>query len=319
MTHSDIIRLAYRVTVSYPGLWLLGIFLATGFNIQLLFFGSAGNPVVEIGRDGYAYLTGDFFRSGILPIASFLCFFIFGLVATNLAKVLLVQRLQLILDSLGLDTFLPEENGQAPRTLERVRGREVIPHWTKAAGSQARNVVFRVVAISLFTTALMFFVIAVLSFPFVSFAKRQAADGFMWMSAGLLLAGSAFVISILGMFASFFVVLFRVRSKAAINLAVDLITTRWQEIAGTVLAVGVVYLGLFFAGSYVVVGLERVLGLYDRGVALLLRNVLLWGWLSVLNVFFYTAMLVFFVQLISPKKTEEQAGVLVNHAPASEL
>jgi hypothetical protein len=319
MGYSAMIQLAYRVTASYPGLWLLGIFLATSFNAQLLLFDSARIPVINIGRGGYVGFFGDIFGQGVAVSIAVIFFVSAGLILTNWAKVFLIMRLQKILPLFGVESTLFDVNVAKGKN-QRTQQDEMEDEQWRSVLRRSYMAMVRVVVVSLFTTALMGVTLAVLSLPFMSFARGEASSGFMWASAGLLLAGSAFVVSILGMFASFFIVLLRMTAKSAINVSVDLIATKWHEIVGSVIVFGMVYLGMFFLGAYVVVSVERLVWFGNEGVAQLVRNMLLWGWLSVLNVFFYTAMLILFVHLVRPKKSEEvEVSLSPQRAGASEI
>lgn len=317
MGFAYIIHTAARATLRSPHLWGLGVFLATGFNVQLLFFDFTQLKEFNLSvLSTYQPFWGSFF--GMHPALGAIIIFLLVLVLGSWAKVLVVLSFQAVFKLRRAGDVL--DSTAEPRHLgDRRRGEGGLKPGEKLSAAEHLHslakgqlpMVREVILLALFTTAVMLFAVAALSVPFVSFAKTQGSEPFMVGTAVLLLLFFVFAVSCISIFASFFIILLKLDHKKAINVTVDLLMAKWQEILASVLLLVVIYLLSFMAGALVITLLERVLQPFMAsfgGVAALVRNVVLWGWLSVLNVFFYAAMVLFFVNLVKPKMTEETSA-----------
>jgi hypothetical protein len=116
-------------------------------------------------------------------------------------------------------------------------------------------------------------------------------------------------------------VVFKKTTGAAFNLGTDFFITNWPGILGLTVVLAVIYSACFAAGvvliyllKFILVSVVRVLpGLDASEFALIhfgirmLTGLILWLLLAGLNVFFNTSLILLFLELITPIKTEEKA------------
>ena len=133
----------------------------------------------------------------------------------------------------------------------------------------------------------------------------------LWALAAVLFLPILFAVSSVNIFTTYFVILFGQKLKAALNLGTDFFLSRWTQILGLVVALGAIYLVGFFVGVSIIYILRLLFRLlFEEFTALpfsatiwipnVVANVLIWLLLGLLNAFINTALLLLFLQLITP-------------------
>lgn len=249
-----------------------------------------------------------FFQSNPLKLAavslSVLIIFVGGLLLTNWCRITLALLTKDILDTKRLNLL---ENLKSSRR----------PLWA-------------VIKVSALTSMLMLLVAGALFGAPLWSPLDSGAKTLLWTTAAIVFIPLAYTISCINIFTVFFIVIFRMKFKAAINLGTDFFITNWVKILGLGLVLSVIFLaGSAVGGSAVFLGrLAESLALEyagdfkffaDSAIILAVRIVsfaVLWLILAIINVFFNTSLLLLFLKLVTPVKTEEVEAKELAVSPA---
>lgn len=294
LSYSKIVKQAFQITISHPILWLFGLFVAGGFNLNFLHFQNI--PARKL-QSGFHIQTVIIFlenHPGTLAVLSsaVLVLALFSLVVTNWSRVMLV----FMADSV-IKTKHPELSEQ----------------WQKS-----KSAVWPVIKISVFTAALMVLVAAALFGPAFFMVSDPELQTLFLTGAALIFLPMAFTISCINIFTSFYIILFKRSVSSALNLGTDFFVSNWSQIFGLTVVLMVVYFVSFIIGVSLITIIHEFLKLF---LELLLKfNILavsatiitlhflselvLWLLLAGLNVFINTALLLLFLELITPVKAE---------------
>ena len=297
LSYSAIIQKAYRITLSYPSLWLFGLFVVGGFNLNYLHFEHI--PLRRLILESRFLETVNFFQGhpGFLALASLsvLVFTLGGLIISNWSRIMLILLGQAALKNKNLN--LPEQLKKSADALGTI------------------------IKISLLTSGLIL-VVALALFAWPIFLEVDANVQNLLLLAGLLIfLPLTFTISCINIFTTFYAVVYKKSIGAALNLGTDLFVSRWPQILGLVVVLMVIYLGSFILGISLIF-LARLV--FDHIFLLLLRfnilpfsaiiimlkfiyNLLLWFLLAGLSVFFNQALLILFFELNTPIENAEAA------------
>lgn len=294
MTPWQLLTSAYHQTVSHPKRWWLGLFLGSTFTLPWLIllgtrFGTGLRWQMEFSK-----MSSRFGLSGSLGIL--FVGIIFTLLVTSWVKAILV-------------IWLARD--------QRFPGFE--EHMNNNKRFQSRRYISGLVFIALITTLAMGSGLALVTAPFVNIGDTLSADVSVIGSLVVVLLFLTFVVSVVGVFSSFAVILLDLTVGRALKLAGDLLTSRWQEVVGVVSAISVVYAVFALAGVAVLSFVDTAFKLVvppqlGTGqmfamihVLRLCERLLLWGWLALLNIFVYTALYLLFSHLTQGglKKSEE--------------
>ncbi|MDE2311954.1 MAG: hypothetical protein KGJ93_02600 [Patescibacteria group bacterium] len=304
-SYSDILRRAYHITKRHVALWVFGLFVIGTFNINFLrFSGLLSGQSIRTANS--LELLGYFqdhpgrlalFCLSVLWVAAL------SLILTNWSRVML-----LLLGQAAIE--------------KRYDG------WRRQVSSSWR-LLWPVIVISLLTSLLMFFVLAVLLAPL--WVADPQLQGMLWVLGLMVFLVLAFTISCLNIFITMFVVVLRLPLGRAVDAATDFFVAHWAQILGLTSILAVIYLFCFGVGVGVL-GLVKLLAqiiLLDlrAGGALhihwiftiikFLTGLLLWLLLGGLNAFLNVALLLFFGEKIKPLKSGEgQAAELIQPSPA---
>jgi hypothetical protein len=307
LSYSQIVKTSYQITVQNPLLWLFGLFVVGGFNLNFLYFQDI--PFKEAQNQISLPELLQFFQShpGMLAALSASVFLVsvLLLVLTNWCRIVLVLSTRSIMEK-----GKPEIAGQVRKS----------PKF-----------LWRVIKISLLTSALMFVVSAgLLGTPFW-LVKNPVYQAQLWTIGVVFLIPLAFTISSVNIFTTFFAVVFNQNVRKALNLGTDLFVTHWAKILGLSAVLMVIY-SACFAGGVSIIYLARVvfrlilslsdtLGIFHFSAMIIaaqvLTGVFLWVLLSGLNVFFNTALLLLFLQLTTPIEGDKVKDEEILPIPAS--
>lgn len=323
MDYTKTIKTAYIITRHYPRLWLLGLFLGSGFTLQLLSTYSKGFSEQKFSSFQYLLPPSNVFNQGHWPIL-LVCLGV-GLVLTNWVKVVLIQHLRIALKldmpkiiSVPAATTVgrPGVLREPDTVTQSVEGK-----WYRRIMRNSQQIV-HVTGISIFTTFVLLAALSVVYLPFVTFARHSTVLPAVSVATMVVVVFLIFIVSCVGMFGSFYVVLFKTHYKPAINLATDLLIAKWYEVVGMIVLLVVIYAIAFLVGFVVCIFMGDILQVLLGSVAHfrlfdmiplvpVITGLIMWVWLAILNVFFYTAMLLFFSGMVQPKKDPAEAVQIV--------
>ncbi len=301
LSYSSILRQSYNITLRNRVLWLFGLFVAGGFNLNFLRFQNI--PAKDISDFVNIHELAGFFSSHPVALAtlsiSILIFSILGLVATNWCRVMLV----LVVESI-LKTRFAEVYDQAVKSK--------YPLWT-------------IIKVSLITSTVIVFASLALLLPPLFISSNSEVQIFLWIGSCVLLLPIIFLLSCLNIFTSYYVIIYKVNLSKALNLATDFLASKWVEILGLALLLIVIYFVCFFVGVSFIYLLKLLFnGLLEQFtnfdvsaiilISNLISNIMIWLLLGVLNVFINTALLLLFLQINTPVEHGEK---VVEQVPAA--
>jgi hypothetical protein len=307
LSYSQIVKTSYSLTIKNPFLWLFGLFVVGGFNLNFLYFQDIPLRNLQSQVSGMELLQYFETHPGVLAALSALTLVVtFGLlVLTNWCRIMLTLTTQELINSKQAN--LTEQLKKSPKHL--------IP----------------VVKVSVLTSALMFVVVVgLLGAPFW-LVKQPGSQSFLWTVGIVFLIPLAFTISGINIFTAFYIVLFKQPLGKALNLATDFFVANWAKILGLSAVLTVIYSACFAVGTglfYLVRVMGNFLLLYGGQFGILhfsamilvskgLAGVFLWGLLAGLNVFFNTALLFLFLQLNTPVESSKEKEKEMIVLPAS--
>ncbi|PIR96270.1 MAG: hypothetical protein COT92_01960 [Candidatus Doudnabacteria bacterium CG10_big_fil_rev_8_21_14_0_10_42_18] len=304
ISYSKIIREAYKVTVRNPIFWLFGLFLAGGFNLNFLHFQNLDWTLPQAEVEFYRILF--FFQSKPEMLTFFSLGLLFGtllsLFLTNWSKIMLV---------LGADTFLEKKS-----------------FFIKQESHKSLRFLCPVIKVSLITSGLLLSAAVVLLVPPVFFVKSLEYQTLFWLLGALVFLPLAFTVSCLNIFGSFFIVEFKVSAGKALDLATDLFATCWTKIFALAVILMLIYAGVFVLGVGGILFVKFIIGTLVTTVpglgnlqffgmimaSRIVSGILLWVLVAGLNVFFSTALLLLFKELIEESKHRKEANSPVHVA-----
>ena len=295
LSYSNIVKKAFHITTHYPLLWFFGLFVAGGFNLNFLRFQNIPANKIRSGlkvHEAFVFLAG---HPGTLAVlsASILILALFSLFITNWSRIMLVLLSDSIIKTRALE--LPKE-------------------WKKSQGF-----LWPVIRMSVLTAALMVFSAAALFVPAYFLVSDPSIQALLLTGAVVIFLPLAFTISCINIFTSFYIVLFKQSLGAALNLGTDFFVSRWSQILGLTAVLMVIYFVSFIVGvSLITLTQELLRVLFEfflrfnisavSATIIALRfaaTVVFWLILAGLNVFINTALLLFFLELNTPVKSEE--------------
>ncbi len=293
LSYSTILRQSYNITIRHPALWLFGLFVAGGFNLNFLQFQDV--PARHIREYASVNELAGFFSSHPATLATFsisiLIFSILGLVVTNWCRVMLVLLVEGILKTKFIEV------------------REQM--------AKSKYALVPIIKLSLGTTTLIVIAALGLFTPAFFLSSNPQIQAFLWVAAAALFLPVLFALSCVNIFTTYFIILHKQKLSTALNLATDFFVSRWVQILGLTLLLMALYTACFFMGVsliYLVKLLFRAIfeqftNLEVSAIILisnLVSNILIWLLLAILNVFINTALLLLFLQLNTPVEYEEK-------------
>lgn len=285
LSYSGIIRQAYQITIKNPILWLFGLFVAGGFNLNFLQYQNV--PARQLSqslnwKDVLLFLQSHPGALATLSL-SLLLFSLLGLVITNWCRVMLV----LVVDKI-LKTKFPEV-------------------WEQAVNS--KKSLWPVIKISVLTSLLIVLAGLALFLPPLLFGSHPQLQLILWVVAAVIFLPIIVAVSCINIFTTYFIILFKQKLPTSLTLGTDFFLAHWTQILGLAIIVGAIYLVGFFIGVSTIYILRQLFGLLFSAniwIPTAVANVLIWLLLGLLNAFINTALLLFFLQVITPVENEEK-------------
>ncbi len=293
-----------------PSLWIFGLFAAGTFSLNFFLPHSSGTTQAGIG-----ILTGwrqwlNFFQlhPALLATASFSLLLVsaIGLVVTNWSRIVLILAIQQVVQERFLDL--------------------------RTQFQKSKIFLSPVIQLSLLTAALIVVVSGGLFFAPFLLVNDPQSQTLLWILAVILFLPLAFTVSCLNIFTTYFIIFFKKSIGAALNLGTDFFVSKWPEILGLLIILMLIYvvflvlglsvvflLGLFLKliilsfGKFSISGFSAII---VTGLAQLVVGILLAALISILSVFYNTALLLFFLELITPIESEEKKVVQLAASPA---
>ncbi len=290
LSYTAIIRKAYNSTTKNPTLWLFGLFVVGGFNLNFLHFQNI--PLKKMFLVYRPLEIALYLQShpGTLAClcALVLVFSLSGLLLTNWSRIMLVL--------LGRDAL---ENKQLN---------------LKDSARFSRGSLWNIIKMSLLTSGLMLVVAAVLMVPPFLLGLENPFRLLLMEASVLVFFPMAFAISCINIFTAFYVVLHQMPLNKALDCGTDLFITSWSKILGLVAVLMVIYVGSFALGVVVIFLAKEILRLILLGFVMFhifplsaiilvvktISTLLFWFLLSGLSVFFNQSLLVLFLELSKP-------------------
>ncbi len=294
-SYSTIIRKAYISSKNNPRLWLFGLFVVGGFNLNFLQFQNI--PLRRMVVENQPAELFNYFqaRPGVLAAisAAILLFTVFGLVVTNWSRVMLI-----LLGQQALENH---------------------PQDIKVSARESKKSLMGVIKISLLTGALMCVVAVVLIVPTLWLPMENPLWILLLEASVVVFLPLAFAISCINIFTAFYLVLHKMPLNKALNCGIDFFVSVWPKILGLVAVLMVIYLGSFALGISVIFLAKEILRLLLlilvrfhilplSAIILMLKTistVLFWFLLAGLSVFFNQSLLVLFLELSKPIENPE--------------
>lgn len=311
MDYIKILRDAYRFTMSNPLTWLFGLFLIGFFNFNFLHFQSLavtlGNVPLIIQRTSQ-HLSLHHPRAISIVLTTFFLYIILQ-VCTSWARILLV-----LYGRYAIRLPYSPIPGTEPLQHERRLEMPLVQPSFKKLIHESSYFLKHGVAVGFLTTFATVMVAVGLFVPPL-FWISGLENKISWLAlATLLFIPFVFIVSCIHIFSVFFIVLYRKDAAGSLNLATDLLFTKWREMLGLVGILLVVYILSFFAATSFVVYMQSfAAGLGGTLVGLgilpsfaiitvtkIAADVILLIVLSILSVFFNTAFLLLFNELVKP-------------------
>jgi hypothetical protein len=292
----SILKRAFYITTQHPRLWLLGLFLAGGFNANFFYWANLRLSWRDNSNEIFEWVQ-RYLRSShhaIIAAAVFILFAVAVIIVVNWAKTAFILYASDILK------------------LPRFREKKSVPEaGVVIALAESRRFVSSIIVLSVFTMVSM----ALFSSIMGGTAKLLFdSRGLIWLIAGTVFVAMVFFFSCLNIFGSFFIIFYRKTFGDSLNLALDLMASRWRSIAEMAFLLSIIYALCFFGGTSLLFLLRFVVegallplvrtGLFTGPVVLglttLMSGLLLWLWLAMVNTFFNISLLLLFVQIVRP-------------------
>lgn len=301
MTTQQILKKSFAITTSHAGLWALGIFLSSGFNLHWWYLLSWLKQVGIVNKFiGYPVIYNIIiFEKPIIMIGSVVAF-VLGLVAFNLVKLWFFGKIHLSLHS---------ENKPKCFLCKRL----FVDKHELASLVIRRTIVRRTCLASLITigsTVLVLSLYRVL-INMVSFSAGKAA--ILTFCLVIILIG----ISLWNMLVVLFVFWYEQAFAKASILALDILFGKAPKILGFTIILTVIFLMAISLGSLIIWQLPELFStlpniiannnvvMSSQTIISGMAGLLFLGWLVINNVFFNVAMLVMFDQLIGALVSKE--------------
>jgi hypothetical protein len=294
LSYSEIIKKAFNITIQKPILWVFGLFMLGGLNLNLFRFLEFDYFSLKIEAVFLQWGKQLLDRPFLFVLLAFgiLCLLIVVFVFSNWSRIMLALKVRQAL-------------GERPKENEKIY-------------SEAKKALWPVIKISLLTSLLIFAVSVVLLGPPFVFAPSYTYQSFLWNLGVVIFVPLAFTISCLNIFSAFYIVIFKTTFRASLNLCTDFFVVNWTKILGLGIILILFYLATFMIGRSVVFLITLFLqkavlssggfgDLHFSGMILLAKVFtwfLLWLLISGLNVFFNSAFLLLFLEMNKPVKKE---------------
>ncbi len=237
--------------------------------------------------------TAKYFQQhpGALALVSFLVLIVslVSLVLTNWGRIILTLLTTKILETGRMD--LQEQFKKSTKSL------------------------LTVIRISLLTTFLMICVAGSLLLAPVLLAASSPYQVLLAALGSAIFLPLAFTISCLNIFTTYFAILWGLDLKKALDVGTDFVISHWSKILGLAVVLIITYslVSVFGIALFFLLKLLKSyfgsFGIWQNSAIMVLCRLLLWSfwWLLIagLNVFFNTALLMLFLELVKPVKKEE--------------
>ncbi len=304
MSFTNIIQRAYTSVINHPWLWLLGLFLTSGFNLHWLVFPQQSAQWQGITANDWQLLIRH--RQFWAVIAGLLVVYLISVLIASWAKILLVLYASLLLKIKRLKPMGQND----PHPTE--------PALNKILFKESLSYLWSVTAVSLVATIITLAGAAALFIPSLVWMRGEPGQDYFVTLAVLVFLLLLLFTTFLSAFGSFFILLHQRSVRQSLNLAGDLILTKWRTILAFLLILMVIYgltltagFGLLaFAKSLIPVGFGILSGsglfstLVAGRVTWAVISIVLIVLLSVLNAFFNVALLLLFNELIKARSLE---------------
>jgi hypothetical protein len=292
--YSKIIKDAYLITKQNLILWFFGLFLLGGFNLGFLRFVELPSELTTKPQSVMSVFEYFQHHPGNLAIASASILLVAGMaiIVTNWSKVMLVLVGRSLLE--GKPKPLSEQFEECGKVL-----------WP-------------VIRVSLVTSAAFLVVAAVAFAPYFILKDYINTGRVMLVLGSLIFLPLAFTFSALNIFASLFIILYKVPLYKAFTQATDLFIMEWPQLLALGVILMIVYSLSFVVGVGLIGAIRLLLSLIldylgefkffpVSAIILIIRFVtvlMFWVVMAGINVFFNMAVLRLFLEIIKPKKAE---------------
>jgi len=293
-SYSNILKHAYHLTKSKPVLWLLGMFVIGSFNLNFLNV-RGFLPKFHLAEFSIPAVFWYFERhpAGLAVISLLvLVFALASLVLTNWSRVMLLLVVKSVMDKKYFG-FAVE-------------------------AKKSRFFLWPVIQVSVITSAFMLAAVLVLIAPVL--VEDPLSQSVLWVLGAVIFLFLLFAVSSLNIFTTMFIVVLKIPLKNALNSATDFFVANWTDFLGLTavllaiylvgFALGTGFLGLIRLSARIIIDSLPNAGFLQFSplftIIKALGAVLLWIVLGILNAFINTALLLFFLQKITPVKFEEK-------------
>jgi hypothetical protein len=309
MSYTQILKMAYTITINHPRLWFFGLFLVGGFNALVLH--TLG--VTQNGADPNSALASMLqvqTKAGVIVLA--VSVVLVSIIISNIARISLVASVIRIIRTESI--FKPFVN-------HSYRWLTVLPEYDPEHELVLRPIVRRsfkaTLVASMCANGFLLAAILAVGSPQIIIAGNGAVQALL-LSLIMFLPLS-FLALYINMFPPYFTILFGSPIRDGFRMAHDLLGKKWKEIVGFILVLLVVY-GIGFTAVFSIVQYAQQafqftlepfahLGFFSLSAIIspvrIAGSAIAWLLLAVLNTFFNIALLLLFIQLIKPSADAE--------------
>ncbi len=303
-SYADIIYKAYLITKRYPMFWLFGMFVVGAFNLNFFFLPKSPRQLGE--RINAPHFVQYLIQHPAVLVGiclSVLWLALITIFLTNWSKILILLKAQSVLEK--------KHNS----LIQLIK--------------QSKSFLWPMIKVSVLTSLCMLGALVVLAAPLWVDVDTAPLQNMLLVLSVVIFFPLAFTISCLNIFTGMFVVLSGLPLKRAINAATDFFAECWQQILALSLLLAIIYLASFVVGAGLVslvrtslrilvielnnYGFLHILGIFT--IIKALGGLLLWVLLGMLNAFLNIALMLFFLQKITPTRAENKT-VSLETAPA---
>ncbi len=302
MHYKELLQKAYAITINNPILWIFGLFLSAGFNLNMAYFGTVGwDKPAGFGRHAL-----EFFREW--PFAT---------ISGSLAAVVI-----LFLVSTFIKTYFVTETHLLIHDVEKKLCPLCISqeHQKTLRSRLPRSYsVGKIAVASLVTIAVT---VTAAGFMNYLFGQSDSAN----TPAMLSLSALATVIIICGIgcwnvFVVLYILWYGKSFGSAAQLSLDLLSEKIKQVTEFVFLLVVIYGALVLVGSVLILLSQYSFNAlvaplnkgYLAGLPMMFRMLAMlafWVWLGITNVFFNICLFVFFDDMVKPIAKMEPAKAI---------
>lgn len=303
MQYRELIQKAYHITINNPILWVFGLFLSAGFNLNMIYIGSFGwDKPGELLQN----LLGIIRQWPFASVSGGVVIIVITFLVSTFIKTFFVTEAHLRIHNIQ-DKTCPLCVSQIDQHTLRQR----MPRYYSIGKIAIASAV--TIIISLATAGLLNFVVA------------QSAYGHNPSVISLSALASIIIICGIGcwnVFTVLFILWYSRSFQAAAQLSLGLLSSKTKQITECIILLVVMYGALVVVGSVLIILSQfsftalfaplqhSAVPEFVLSIIRILATIAFWVWLSISNVFFNICLFLFFDDLVKPVSKEAPVEII---------